>query len=124
MNTNTITERQAGLEHKELNLLNAFLKGHIFTVSGTEYRYAKKDQELYAESEDGSDEELVYSATQSGIFMKMVVTNSNDEEISFKWIHVTDSLSYIVSLIGEMTADEGSAVLANVVLTEMNDKER
>lgn len=124
MKTTDILSR-SNIEHIDLKVIEALMKGHIISCKQGEFRYATKDQELYKEQEN-SDGDRVYIAIFPGLFQKMYSFDSSDKlEIEnasgFKWVHYSDSLNDIINLISSMDKEEKLQIVSamafdNVVL--------
>ncbi|MGD1524092.1 hypothetical protein [Vibrio owensii] len=103
------------LSHIDSKIFMAFLTGHIITIDGQDYRFARKGQELY---ENG---EYAFSATETGIFQRMLSFSSTGVEFtkenadSFIWQQIWgDSNCIILSLTAKMTDQEKSIAVANL----------
>lgn len=93
----------------------AFLEGHIITIGGTDYRYAKKDTPLF------EDDENVYVATASAFYQRYnSYTGGETEPSGFRWIETSGSVFHFMALFETMTEDEILTVLGNRALTAIN----
>ena len=93
----------------------AFLEGHIITIGGTDYRYAKKDTPLF------EDDENIYVATASAFYQRYnSYTGGETEPSGFRWIERSGSVFYFLTLFETMTEDEVMIVLGNRALTAIN----
>lgn len=93
----------------------AFLEGHIITIGGTDYRYAKKDTPLF------EDDESVYVATASAFYQRYnSYTGGETEPSGFRWIETSGSVFHFMALFEAMTEDEIMTVLGNRALTAIN----
>lgn len=113
---------RAPLEHLDLKVLEALLKGHIIECKQGEFRYAIKDQELWSEKGTSEDGDLVYVAMESGLFTKAYTFNSYSAGASlekgnasgFRWLFQSDSIGYMRKLIEAMEKDEKLKIISGL----------
>lgn len=86
-----------------MTALRALLSGHTATIAGLEYRYIKKDEYVYTDSEGNS-----FGAMSSMLFQKF-----HDSDEGHRWIGLTDDLSAILGIIGSATPIELDTILSN-----------
>ncbi|MCP4528726.1 MAG: hypothetical protein GY833_22860 [Aestuariibacter sp.] len=93
----------------------AFLEGHIIKAGGSDYRYARKDDELF------EDDDRIYVATESGFFQRYDSFSGGEKEPSgFRWLRVANSIDSFLHIFGLMSEEEVFLALGNRALTNIN----
>lgn len=106
------------IQHQTMQVLKAFLHGHIVTIGNNDYRYAQKDQELFEKGDQ------VFVATESGIFMRMLeYTSGSEEPTGFRWMAALGDCTptAIMKLIETMTDDERFIAISQLALDNVEN---
>lgn len=121
-NCSDVTKYQ-DMAHIDSRVLMAFMHGHIITIGGEDYRFARKDQELYSEGDN------VFVATETGVFKRMLKFGTAPKNFSkehangFIWTSIWgDSMAAMLSLISEMTQDEKIIAVSNLAFDIVANK--
>ena len=125
-NCKDIDQHQGGANNHQLRQLTiALMSGHIITANGDEFRFARKDQELFEKGDQ------YFVAMETGMYKRMYEFKSNAPEHTpehasgFRWMGVWgDTFEAIERIYQSMSEDEITIALSNFALDEVTNNRK